>query len=93
MGKKRQCVLCDDGKVVTSVPKDRAVCHACAQEMSPGCTHECDHWCHDGSVVFIMECMCCHQCDLCGRRIVARSMQQHRQTCHAELDKFQSYDE
>lgn len=86
--KKRQCVLCDEGKVVTEAPKNKAVCHTCAMDLMEPCTHVCQCSCHTRGNLW-MECFCCQSCHLCGKQIVLSKLPEHR-ACHAALIEFQT---
>lgn len=90
--KKRQCVLCDDGKVVTTRPKDRAVCADCAIKLMDGeCKHTVQHICgcpcHEpGSLVLhIMPCCSVLRCEHCDKQISSSQIEHHISTCHATL--------
>jgi len=87
--KKRQCVLCNDGKVVTSAPKDKAVCHKCATELIDGdCNHEfrCDCPCHQNpEILHIAPCCYPLPCPHCGKRMDDRSLEAHIASCHKTL--------
>lgn len=88
--KKRRCVLCDDGLLVTRAPKDKAVCMACARELMPEspCPHHlCDCPCHGpgGKDILHIEACCGGSCDLCGSPITNGKLLDHYKTCHAAL--------
>jgi len=89
--KKRRCTLCDEGTVVTAVPKDKAICQACVRKLSPDCTHECSCPCHEEpGIVHIMAC--CETCDTCGRNIPG-AWADHDRECHAEVRRLQGLPE
>ena len=92
--KKRQCTLCDDGKVMTDVAKDKAICHACARELMDGeCNHglSCDCPCHRGIGILhsMMGCCMLVSCPICGKEMDTVARQDHMATCHKTLHEMQ----
>lgn len=93
--KKRQCVLCDEGRVVTSSPKDKAVCHDCAILLMDGeCTHTIEHLCDcpchlpGSDVLHVMPCCITVSCEHCGKKISSSQLQDHIHTYHKTLSAF-----
>ena len=90
--RKRQCVLCEDGKILTDAPKDKAVCHACARNLIEGeCHHgiSCTCPCHENpDILHFMPCCYPTSCDLCEKEMDPDDLEDHLATCHKSLSEL-----